>query len=292
MITKGIIVNKILGKDKYNVRIPFLEQTDTICIREASICQNPGTNMSFNENDVVFISFEDHNSSKPVIIGKLELSKNNNLAVGSQNNEILNVSLKATLPKDTTIGNISYNQLEAVVKESGVSISDTKIQETKMPLIRVTNIGPTEMTGTCNFQYSATSIDTNKLRIGIEVIGNNISEGDILQVCTKRKTIYNNSKTNKYRRVRYRLRPLKQITITNLYTKQEIELDSNDLYKVFMHCNRRNRKITDRYLYVRIARRELGPEGQVYDSLFSNTEVIKLNVGFDFDTNVITIGVN
>ena len=110
MTTKAIIISKISDSNKYLVRIPYFEQANvsnntlTNSYMEATLAYTPGIINSYKENDVVYVSFEDHTASKPIIIGKLSLS--NDKERGYANVNTLSVSSDATLPSKTSIGNI------------------------------------------------------------------------------------------------------------------------------------------------------------------------------------------
>lgn len=121
MVTKAIIKGKDPGSNKYIVRIPFLETSaskSTVSnqnlLYEAILASTPGVIESYKENDVVIVSFEDHRSANPVIIGKLYL--NNEEPRGYARLESLEVTGKTILSSDTMLGNISVKDLEKLVK--------------------------------------------------------------------------------------------------------------------------------------------------------------------------------
>lgn len=94
---------------------------------KATLCYQPEHLNSYNVGDVVFVSFEDNDKSKPVILGKLYLG---NSQIESRTNDIvqdLKVTHNAKLPKDTTIGDISGEELERLFRD--VANNGYKIDE-------------------------------------------------------------------------------------------------------------------------------------------------------------------
>lgn len=78
----------------------------------ATLCYNPGAENGYRVGDIVYVAFENNQIGEPVIIGKLFLNKtqdseNSTYLIGDE----LNVSKKATLPLNTTIGDITGEQL-------------------------------------------------------------------------------------------------------------------------------------------------------------------------------------
>ena len=125
MITKGIILERIIGTNTYYVRIPYLETSGVGVSRlVATVSDNPAISEEYKVDDVVYISFEEHQANKPVIIGKLYVEGSGHR--GSANFEALNVSTKVNLPKDTTIGGKDLSQLLNKVENNPISGSDAK----------------------------------------------------------------------------------------------------------------------------------------------------------------------
>ena len=115
MVTKGIIKGKILNSNKYYVEIPYLQQATvksngtTESLLEATLSHTPGIVNSYNEGDVVYVSFEEHNKSNPVIIGKLYLDKND--SCGYATFDALKVKGNVELPENTTISGTNLKSL-------------------------------------------------------------------------------------------------------------------------------------------------------------------------------------
>lgn len=120
MITKGIIQS--INGNKFIVRLPVLEKPGLINVTtslnntlEATLNTPPGLYDAYNINDVVFVSFEDNQINKPIILGKLLLNEKENNVTSQLSINSLNVTGIANLPKNTRIGNINYGDLESAV---------------------------------------------------------------------------------------------------------------------------------------------------------------------------------
>ena len=127
MITKAIIKKlpsgaytedgKIVYNNKFDIFVPIFlnagENTNSkscAANMKATLCYEPGNVNNYKVGDAVFIAFEDNRMSKPVIIGKLYKGyedTDTNLST----NDVLKVSSQASLPSNTTIGDISGEDL-------------------------------------------------------------------------------------------------------------------------------------------------------------------------------------
>lgn len=116
MITKGYIVEKIKEvPNKFLVRIPIYETVeDTLeeALYEATLSYTPGNLNSYREGDCVYLSFEDNDPSKIIIIGKLYLGDEEE-ATTAQNAATLDVAGTTQLSKDTYIGGVRIDKLFA-----------------------------------------------------------------------------------------------------------------------------------------------------------------------------------
>ena len=109
MVTKGIVTkvnwigNKAFSAD---VNIPFLNT-----IQESFICTLPNCNFIPQENDVVFVTFEDYDINKPVIIGCLFKESGNTSSIDL---DVQNLIVKSIckLSEMTSIGDINYEQIK------------------------------------------------------------------------------------------------------------------------------------------------------------------------------------
>jgi hypothetical protein len=132
MITKGYVITKSQNTpNKYLVRIPIFEsagQSDiNQAISECTLSHNPGTYEALRPGDCVFISFEDNLYSKPVILGKLFVNVESESS-GYQYNTDLKVTHKATLPVDTTIGSVPFDNILNYFNSINESIDRLNIQ--------------------------------------------------------------------------------------------------------------------------------------------------------------------
>ena len=120
MITKGIIKELPVGdNNKYIVEIPIFSSAGMTkndldaSYMEATLCYQPGILNSFNVGDVVFIGFEDNKKYKPIILGKLFLYEDVNDNRGYALLQNLEVNGNSILSKDTSLGDITVDKLEA-----------------------------------------------------------------------------------------------------------------------------------------------------------------------------------
>ena len=116
MITRGI-VERIVDRYTVKVRMPLLNRIRNNSgnvlsddLNEAVICTLPKYDPNINTGDVVFVAFEDNDYGKPVVIGYL-YRENMNETLGDIVLNTLNVNLSAHLTEDTTIGNVSSEDI-------------------------------------------------------------------------------------------------------------------------------------------------------------------------------------
>ena len=87
-----------------------------------NISYPPGMSDSYKVNDLVYISFLENEIGKPVIIGRLysslESNKGTEVPNGYMNLQNLDVGGRATLPLDTTIGDIHGYDIKNAVANS------------------------------------------------------------------------------------------------------------------------------------------------------------------------------
>ena len=79
MIVKAIIDSKV-GKNKYKIRVPVFDKIKdaslgSSVLSNADVCSVVNSDIFLNNNDIVYVDYENNDRSKPVIIGCL--SKNN-----------------------------------------------------------------------------------------------------------------------------------------------------------------------------------------------------------------------
>lgn len=113
ILTKAIIKQTYSKDNYYQVYIPLLRKAgdteDSATLKATKICL-PGISQDLKVGDIVYVGFEDTEYDRPVIFGKLfTLDDKGNDTV--QTSKVLTVTDKAQLPGDTTIGDISLNDI-------------------------------------------------------------------------------------------------------------------------------------------------------------------------------------
>lgn len=160
MITKGIILDRIINTNTYYVRVPYLESSSNDASRlEATVSDNPSISEEYQVGDVVYVAFEEHQANKPVIIGRLYVEGNS--ARGSANFEALNVLTRVSLPEQTTIGGKDVmkllNKVENLTQPVEQNATGSSAQKN---VIATFNTNDFVMSGSDDF-YSATLTISN-----------------------------------------------------------------------------------------------------------------------------------
>lgn len=140
MITKGIILERVVNSNIYKVRIPYLEKAGFNAeeTHEAILCHEPGVIESYLPGDVVLIGFEDHNANQPIILGKLYLQENASRGYG--NFESLNVSSSANLPQNTCIGDIDVYKTLLKLNRLANNVSDASVNTNQILIVDLSDI--------------------------------------------------------------------------------------------------------------------------------------------------------
>ena len=135
MITKAIVEKAI---DNYNIRIrvPSLDRTyqssvytNNEDLNVAIVCTLPGCDPNIKVGDVVFVSLEETEEDRAVILGYLYRTKKTETLCDMLLSK-LNVANVAVLPEDTTIGNVSSFELQQLSGIRGnVQLQITQLQE-------------------------------------------------------------------------------------------------------------------------------------------------------------------
>lgn len=101
----------------YRVRIPILNKlsssvgaTPTNELAVATIATPPGISPKFRTGDLVFIEYEENDTSKPVIVGRMFNTLTSNIASDAYFDSVT-VSVNATLPKDSNVGDTTSQNL-------------------------------------------------------------------------------------------------------------------------------------------------------------------------------------
>lgn len=122
MITKALIIKKI-SDDCYQIRIPTLDKVKSSSLNSnelqvACASKQVSGDSNFNQNDVVYVEFEDNDIYNPVILGKLYVESNlNSLQDFSANS--LTVTNSARLSNEIVINNkITYDNIKNLIGTS------------------------------------------------------------------------------------------------------------------------------------------------------------------------------
>lgn len=116
MITKAIIQD-VINAHKIRIRIPLYNKLDGVNgstpnneLSIASVCTLPNIISDPHVGDIVFVSFEEDNIAKPVILGYLS-SKADNKSLTNIKCDNLLVKGETCLTKETVIGEIEYENI-------------------------------------------------------------------------------------------------------------------------------------------------------------------------------------
>ena len=117
MLTKAY-VEEIVDNYRVKVRIPIFNGLDsspnatpTEQLSISPICAIPGGKYNYSVGDIVFVTFEDNDLGRPVILGQLYADIDNQ-GLASLTLDSLEVKQSATLPSDTSIGNVSAESIK------------------------------------------------------------------------------------------------------------------------------------------------------------------------------------
>ncbi len=126
-LPKGAYQNEqgeLVVDNKFKIYIPIFRRAGepidnplSASTMYATLCYNPGAENGYRVGDVVYISFENNQMGEPIILGKLFLnnsqeSLNTTYLVGDE----LNISNTAKLPINTTIGDRSGEDIDALFR--------------------------------------------------------------------------------------------------------------------------------------------------------------------------------
>lgn len=117
MLTKAY-VEEIVDEYRVKVRIPIFNGLDsspnatpTEQLSISPICTIPGGKYNYSVGDIVFVTFEDNDLGRPVILGQLYADIDNK-GLASLTLDSLVVKQSTTLPADTSIGNVSADAIK------------------------------------------------------------------------------------------------------------------------------------------------------------------------------------
>lgn len=143
MITKAI-VDSVVDKYTIKVRIPRLDRipissnhTASRLLNEAVICTLNNCHPNLRPGDIVFVALDDENEDEAIILGYLYRQKQTesycDLIMGE-----LTVLNQVTLPKETTIGEIKYSNLNSLLGINGnIQGQLSSLQEQIIELSRI-----------------------------------------------------------------------------------------------------------------------------------------------------------
>lgn len=163
MITKAIVEGY---KDEYSiiVRVPYIDRSGSSGIstpkdelNTATICTLPDATLTLAVGDVVFVSFEDDDYSKPVILGVLYRKSGSPSYVDAVFNSVSLKSgedgdsgelweLQADIMAQVTemVDNIDLSEIESHLSELDTDVSELDV--------RVTNLEHSQITGIVRFE--------------------------------------------------------------------------------------------------------------------------------------------
>lgn len=116
MFTKAVI-EEVISANRVRVRIPIFDKIASVTnstpfeeLSEATICTLPGAKDNCKVGDIVYVTFEDNDVGRPVVVGYLQREYDTgtlpSLKVGS-----FTAEGEVVLPGTTTIGNINFKNL-------------------------------------------------------------------------------------------------------------------------------------------------------------------------------------
>lgn len=111
------IIEGCIDNYHYRVRIPIINKlkssvsaTPTEELAIATIAAIPGCSPKFRNGDIVFVEFEERDTSKPVIVGRLYNTDDKTIA-SDANFDSLVANVNVELPVDTTIGKVTKTNI-------------------------------------------------------------------------------------------------------------------------------------------------------------------------------------
>ena len=117
MLTKAY-VEQIVNDYQVRVRIPIFDKlasspggTPTEQLSISPICTIPGGKYNYSVGDIVFVTFEDNDLGRPVILGQLYADIDNK-GLASLALDGLEVLQQANLPENTHIGKVTPDSIK------------------------------------------------------------------------------------------------------------------------------------------------------------------------------------
>lgn len=129
MITRAI-VEQIVSPYQIRVRIPLIDRskdssaaTKTEDLTIATVCSLPRTDINLQPGDVVFVAFEDNQETDVVILGTLYRETLTETLMNQTLGGLV-VTNFATLPHNTSIGDVSPNALKSLKGADNLNIKE------------------------------------------------------------------------------------------------------------------------------------------------------------------------
>lgn len=124
MITKGKII-EVVDNYSYRVRIPIFDSIENALdftadsdLAIAVSCSSPASKNFYSVGDIVFVSFEDNDYGRPIILGHLNYEGNitkQDIDLQAVTINSLSVLDSVILPDTTVIGDIPYSKLFYII---------------------------------------------------------------------------------------------------------------------------------------------------------------------------------
>jgi hypothetical protein len=115
-LTRASVI-KVVDKTKVEIFVPIFKRDDSYTSSIATLSTLSGLDTTYSPGDAVFVSIEDYEIAKPVILGKLQVSsKDKEVPLTKATLASLTVDATTVLPKDTTIGNITKEEISYLSK--------------------------------------------------------------------------------------------------------------------------------------------------------------------------------
>lgn len=129
MIQKGIVKQLLFDENKISVRVPIFETPGSEeAIFDCNIMIQPGIITGYNIDDVVYVDFENDQYEHPVVVGKL-YTGNDNVSHSAFLGDTIDVSGKAKFSTDFNVGDITYTDILATVKQLKQDTDENRIDD-------------------------------------------------------------------------------------------------------------------------------------------------------------------
>ena len=173
-MTRAFIEGKV-DDFHYRVRIPILNKlnssvgaTPTKELAIATIATPPGISPKFKNGDLVFIEYEEQDTSKPVIVGRMFNTLTSSIVSDAQFDSV-QVSVNAKLPTDSSVGNNNSQNLKYL---NGLS---TNVQ-TNLDTLNVDNKNNKDSVRNLNVSVIEIQNTVTQLQSQVEQLQNDVTQ--------------------------------------------------------------------------------------------------------------------